>query len=64
MSKKSFQMHLQIQALHNAYIDHSSRIKFSLVSSGSLVIQCNMTIDISFMIQIEKRYLPPKAESI
>jgi hypothetical protein len=57
-------MHLQIQALHNAYIDHSSRIKFSLVSSGSLVIQCNMTIDISFMIQIEKRYLPPKAESI
>lgn len=64
MSKNTFQRNLQIQALDKAYIDHSSRIKFSLISSGSLVIQCNITIDISFMIQIEKRYLPPKTESI
>lgn len=64
MSKNTFQRHLQIQALHIAYIDHSSRIKFNLMSSGSLVIQCNMTNDIIFMMQIEKRYLPPKTESI
>lgn len=40
------------------HIDHSSRIKFGLMSSGSLVIQCNMTNDISFMIQIEKDTYP------